>query len=788
MFRNYLKIAVRNLLRNRIFSVINICGLAIGMASALLILLWVQNELSMDRIYPKTDRTYLLCNRDKLFNGEMWAWDQTPKVLASVLKKDFSGVEDAVRFTSTSNLTSVGSKNLNSQGAFADSGFLSVFGFPLLHGDPAHSLAGPYNIVLTQSLAQRLFGKADPMGQTVRIDNDDNYTVTGVLRDLPTTTSFQFDYLLPWSFITRMGWDDQYWGNNSIYTYVLLKPAVTQGAFDKQVRNVTTRHSKETAEVFTQPMSRLHLYAKSENGLMVAGKVITVRLFSVIAAFILLIACINFMNMSTARSEKRAREVGIRKVVGAYRGSLIAQFIGESILLSGLAFIIALFLIQICLPAFNQLVGKQLAVPYDDMKFWLFALGFILFTGLLAGSYPAFYLSSFRPVSVLKGTFNRADALITPRKILVVLQFSFAIMLVICTLIIRRQIQYGLDRDAGYNRDHLVYAPTPGSAYDHYDGIKRDLLNSGAATAVTRSPAPITRHWSDSYGYTWKGSTKEDERKDFLGYAAQDDFTTTMGITLLQGRDIDINKYPTDSTALLLNESAVKAMHLDNPVGQIVAKQGEGTYHVVGVIKNFILESPFTSQVAPMMIAGPYHVYCEGLHFRLNPANSTAANLALAEKIFHRYNPSYPFEYSFTDEAYAKKFRDEQQIGKLSALFAGLTIFISCLGLFALAAYMAENRTKEIGVRKVLGASVTSITTLLTKDFIQLVMIAFLVAAPLAWVVMNKWLLTYSYRISIGWDIFALSGMLALLIAAATVSYQSIRAALANPVDSLRSQ
>ena len=405
---------------------------------------------------------------------------------------------------------------------------------------------------------------------------------------------------------------------------------------------------------------------------------------------------------------------------------------------------------------------------------------------MLAGSYPAFYLSSFRPVAVLKGSFREAHAALNPRKILVVLQFSFAIILIICTIIVQRQIRYGINRDAGYNRDQLVMVATDGEAASHFEAIKQELLSSGAAVAVTHSPASITRHWSDASGYYWPGSTKADLDVDFLSFATKSDFVKTLGITLFQGRDIDIDQYKSDSTAVLMNESAVRIMRMRNPIGQLVA-QGDGQpYHIVGVIKDFILESPFTKQIAPMMIFGPKWVDFNVAHIRLNPANSTAANLALAQKVFRKYNPSYPFEYSFVDEAYAKKFKDEQQTDKLSALFAALTVFISCLGLFALASYTAENRIREIGVRKVLGASVISITTLLTREFIQLVLIAFLIAAPVAWLVMNKWLLNYSYRIRIGWDVFALSGVLAVAIAAATVSYQSIRAAVANPVKSLR--
>jgi putative ABC transport system permease protein len=618
MFKSYLKIAVRNLLRNKGFSIVNIGGLAIGMTCTLLISLWIVRELSVDRLYPKTARLFLIHNRTKV-NGELWVSNQTPQIMAPVLRQEYPAIEDASRYMQVTFLTSVRETHLNTRGAFADSGFLSMFGFPLLFGDPASALNSPKGIVITQKLSTRLFGNTDAMGKTIRIDSATDFTVTGILKDLPATTSFDFDYLLPWSFIKRLGWEDQGWGDTYIYTYVLLKPGITQSSFDDQVRDITIRHSKlATTEAFTQPMSRLYLYSKPENGRLVADRILTVRLFAVIAVFILLIACINFMNLSTARSERRARAVGIRKVVGASKSILVAQFIGESMLIAWLAFPIALFLTQISLPAFNRLVGQELTLDYSNTRLWAFAIGFVIFTGLVAGSYPAFYLSSFRPIRVLKGTLLQPNEVVSPRKILVVLQFSFAIILIICTLIIKRQIQFGLDRDSGYDRDRLVYTRAEGDAPAHYAAIRQELIGSGAALAVTRSPAPITRHWNDGSGYSWPGSTEKDKDIDFLDFGADADFVKTTGVTLLRGRDLDINKYPTDSMAMLLNESAVTAMQLKDPIGQTV-RRGSLTFHVVGVVKDFILESPFAKNIAPMLITGPWRHY-DVIHFKLNPA------------------------------------------------------------------------------------------------------------------------------------------------------------------------
>ncbi|WP_257666729.1 ABC transporter permease [Parapedobacter tibetensis] len=794
MITNYLRTLLRNFAKNKAYSLINITGLSIGMAAAMLIIGWIQNELSMDRFHEKEDRIYVMHNHDSDPEGNRWAWNNTPKILAPTLKADYPEVEDAVRFNNITFLFTIGDKRLNSRGAFTDSGFFNLFNFPLVYGDETTALKDGHSIVLTEKFAKTLFGNAEAMGKTIRIDSNRNVTVTGILKDLPNNTLLAFDYLLPWDHMDRLGWNDTQWGNNSVRTYTLLKPGASQQAFDQKVRTITIDHTKDTknastTEVFTQPLSRYYLYGKSEDGKLVAGNITTVRLFMVLAAFILLIACINFMNLSTARSERRAKEVGIRKVVGVSKSLLITQFLVESVLLSAFSFLVALLIVQVSLSGFNQLVGKELFVPYGNLSFWLFALGFILITGVVAGSYPAFYLSSFNPVAVLKGTFKKQNALVAPRKILVTIQFTFAIILIIATIIVYHQIQYGLNRDSGYNRNNLVYLFYQGDMDKHYASVRHELLDNGSATSVSLSANPITQRWSDSWGFHWEGSTKADEKIDFVRLGTDADFTKTFGIELVEGRDIDVYKYPTDSMALLLNEAAVKAMRLKNPIGTRIKWIGATEYfHVVGVIKDFILESPFEQTINPMMVNGPAGYSPNILHVKLNPAHTTAENLARMEKIFKTYNPQYPFEYVFADENYAQKFKSAERSGKLAGLFALLTILISCLGLFGLAAYMAESRTKEIGVRKVLGASVWSVTHLLSKDFLKLVMLSFLIASPIAWYAMDKWLGTYTYRIDIEWSVFVLTGVLAAVIALLTVSWQAIKAAVANPVDSLRDE
>ncbi|HYK57213.1 MAG TPA: ABC transporter permease, partial [Flavisolibacter sp.] len=719
---------------------------------------------------------------------KLWAWNTTPKILGPTLKADYPEVEDVARINRCNFLFTVGDKRLNVQGYFTDSGFLNIFSFPLVQGNPNRALGENYHIVLTEKLAKKLFGNEDAMGKTIRIDSNANFTVSGVLKDLPNNTAFNFEYLLPWSYMKTIGWDDAYWGNNSIKSFVLLKPGVSQTAFDAKVKDVTIKHNKEdgaTTEVFTQLFEATWLYSKSENGQYVGGRIERVKIFSIIAAFILLIACINFMNLSTARSEKRAKEVGIRKVVGAQKVSLIAQFIGESIILAFLAGILAIIIVWFALPGFDKLVQKELFLDFGNPLLWFFALGFIVFTGFVAGSYPAFFLSSFQPVKVLKGTFKSHNATVSPRKVLVVLQFTFAIALIICTIIIEHQIKYAQDRDSGYAKDKLAYVPIEGDVDKHYDLIKHELLNRGAAIAVTKSMSPISTRYSDGWGWKWKGSTEADEKTDFIRMASEADFIKTMGVKLIAGRDIDIKNYPSDSTAMLLNETAVKAMRFQDPVGQLVQADNK-TWTIVGVVKDFIYESPY-DKINPLAVMGPASWFTT-VHFKLNPANTTENNLDIAKQVFKEYNSQYPFNYKFIDEDYAAKFGEEKRTGTLAALFAGLTIFISCLGLFGLAAYMAENRIKEIGVRKVLGASVANITTLLSKDFLKLVIISFLVAAPLAFWAMSKWLQSYTYRISIEWWVFALAGILSVLIAIVTVSYQAIRAALANPVKNLRTE
>ena len=784
MLKNFFKIAYRNLWRSKGFSAINIFGLAIGMAAAMLIFIWIQNELSYDRFHSNRATLYEAWNRE-VFDEKLSCWNTTPKILGPTLKQDYPDIENTARVNwPNSFLFSIGDKRIKASGNCVDPSFLSMFSFPLLKGNPGTALGDVYSIAITESFSRRLFGDQDPVGKIVKIDNRDNFTVKALMKDLPGNTKFSFDFLLPWSYLDKRGWSDSNWDNNSTETYVQLKTAASPESVNGKIRNITIKHldGKEKIEVFLHPIDKWHLYADFKDGKLSGGFIETVRMFGIIASFILIIACINFMNLSTARSEKRAKEVGLRKVVGAQKKSLVLQFLGESVLFAFLAGIIALILVQLSIGPFNNLTQKQLYIKYGSAWFWFLVLLFILVTGMLAGSYPAFYLSSFQPVKVLKGSFRAAHKSVNPRKILVVLQFCFAIILIICTLIVKHQIDYAQHRKIGYDRENLVFHMITGDIDKNFELIRTELLSSGTGVSVSKTSAPLTEGWSNTWGLGWEGKDIND-KTIFDRFCADRDIVRTAGFSLVEGRDLDVKEYPTDSMGCLLNESAVRKMGFKQPIGQIV-KDDSRDWHVVGVIKDFVLQSPY-AHMQPMIIEGAKGWF-NVMHIKLNASRSTYQNLQDAERIFKKYNPQYPFEYKFIDQEYALKFEDTQRTATLMGLFAGLTILISCLGLFGLAAYMAANRTKEIGVRKVLGASVMGIAALLSREFLALVMIALIIAVPVAWYAMFNWLKGYEYHITIEWWVFVAAGLLSLFIALITVSVQSVRAAMSNPVISLR--
>ncbi|MEO5909264.1 MAG: ABC transporter permease [Pelobium sp.] len=786
MIKNYFKIAWRNLLKNKGFTAINLSGLAIGMAAVILIGTWIQNELSFERFHANEKSLYKVYNRSQ-GPGEIYTWDITSGPLGNALAKDFPEVKHTARiYWSTDRLFSYGDKSIKAKGNDVDGSFLSMFSFPLLQGNYTHALDDVNSIVITEKLATNLFGNTDPMNKIIKIDNKDSYKITGVLKNLPSNTEFDFEYLVSLQVNENLYSNNNSWGNNTFYTYVQLQPNTSIDKFNLKIKDEILKYSPEAkTEIFLHPISKWHLYSRFENGVVAGGRIEMVNLVAIIGGLILLIACINFMNLSTAQSQKRANEVGIRKVVGARRAGLIGQFLCESILLSFIAGIIAMAMAALCLPFFNQLLEKSLVINFFNPLLWIGLGSFILLTGLLAGSYPAFMLSSFIPIKVLKGSLKHVTTGFNPRKVLVVIQFSVGIILVVSTMVISRQINFVQSRDTGYQLNQLLEVPIEGDIDKNFHLIKTELLNKGAITAISKTGFGVTQDASNGTGYKWEGMDKESENLSFSIYRTNGDFIKTMGLHLISGRDIDFNQFPSDSTSVMINETALRKTGIKDPVGKILMR-GEKPLTIVGVFKDFIIGSPY-KEVNPMVVLA-YQNYNYNTLLRLNENNSARKNLGMVEQVFKKYNSAYPFSYQFVDEEYAKKFKDEKQIASLSSLFAGLTIFISCLGLFGLAAYMAQNRSKEIGIRKVLGSSIGSIVQLLSKEFVVLVFIAILIAVPISWWAMSKWLRDYTYRIDIGWVSFVLAGLLAMMIAVLTVSYQAIKAALANPVKSLRTQ
>jgi len=785
MLKNYLKIAFRNLQKNKGFTAINIVGLAIGMAAAILIMLWVRSEFTYDRFYSKTDQIYAVGIKD-VWGGEIVKHFYTPKPMAAALKTDFPEINNVARVNKgTGFLLTRGEIKLSKeQGVFVDSTFLKIFDYKVLAGNPVEALKKPNQIVLTKSIADRLFGQKDPLNQTIKLDSTQISTVSAIIEDIPDNSFMKgTTYLVPWTLMEKIGYSDDYWGNNSIQTYIELDQNVNIDQFQKNIKGFLQKHTENKAENFIEPIADKWLYSNyTEMGKPTSGRIGMVRSFIAIACFILIIACINFMNLSTAQSEKRAKEVGVRKVVGANKGLLIYQFLIESILIACIAGILALLITMLALPYFGHLISRTLAMPYTDIPFWSVFIVFILFTGILSGSYPAFYLSSFIPVKVLKGKLLHAQRNFNPRKVLVIVQFCIAIILIVTTIAIQKQIKHAQNREIGYNKDKLINIIDQGKIGKNKLLIKNALISSGIASNVSRTSSPLTENWSNN-SMNWDGKPK-DNNTMFTRIGVDDNLVNTAGLKLIAGRDFDLTTFPTDSSAMIINESAAKVFNFDDPIGKTIVDGRD--WHIIGVIKDFVQESPF-NPVTPLVIQGAF-AGTTITNIRLNDHIETQDALARIEKIFKEYNPEYPFEYAFVDANYTKKFKDFNQLGKLSSLFALLTIFISCLGLYGLTAYMAETRTKEIGVRKVLGASIISITKMLSQEFLLMVLLSCLIAFPIAYYISDDMLSSYTYRIQITWDIFLIAGSGTFVLTLLTVSYQSIKAAMVNPVKSLKDE
>ncbi|MET7001525.1 ABC transporter permease [Chitinophaga defluvii] len=793
MFRNYLKIAIRGLLKNKRISFINIFGLSVGMAVTILIGLWIWDELSFNKYHENYPRIARVWQRFSM-KGETGAFPGLPIPVAAELRNKFPDDFKYVVIASSpgTNTISFQEKKFTQSGSFMEEDGPEMLTLKMLKGT-RNGLKDPSSIMLSATLAKSLFGDTDPLNKIVKLDNRLNVKVTGVYEDLPRNTYFnELTFVAPWKLYTT-SWDwihaalDR-WDVNVTSVFVQLAP---QADFDKVSQKIGEILEKKnpsppggTTSIFLHPMSRWHLYAEFKNGVSVGGQIQYVRLFGIIGFFVLLLACINFMNLSTARSEKRAKEVGIRKAVGSVRGQLISQFLSESILVSLFSFWLSLVIVQLLLPWFNQVADKDISVLWRNPWFWTAGIGFSLFTGLLAGSYPALYLSAFQPVKVLKGTFRAGRFAALPRKVLVVVQFSVSVLLITGTIIVFKQIQYAKNRPVGYTREGLIAVRmTTPDIYNNYQAARTALLETGMVGEVSESQGPVTDIWSSNGGFEWEGKMPG-EPAFFATIGITFEHGKTVGWQFVDGRDFSRN-FATDSAGVVLNESAVKYMKLENPVGKIIRWDGVG-YKVLGVIKDMIMASPYE----PIPQSFFYILKERGnfINVRIKPDVNIRDALTKISAIFQQYNPAAPFEYSFADEEYAKKFNYEVGIGKLSTFFATLAILISCLGLFGLASFVAEQRTKEIGIRKVLGASAFNLWRMLSKDFVLLVLLSCCIAIPFAWYFLHDWLQRYAYHTEITWWIFAIVAGGVLLIALLTVSYQATRAALANPVKSLRSE
>ncbi|MGN6213255.1 ABC transporter permease [Parafilimonas sp.] len=792
MFSNYLKTAWRNIIRSKGFSVINIMGLALGLACSLMIMLWVNDEKNVDAFHKNGKYLYQVYERS-YFDGKVDAGYPTQGLLAEELKRTVPEVQYASGFEyvaapGSSSTFEAGEKIKKSTGMFAGEDFFKMFSYTLLQGNATTALTEPNSIAVSKNMAEYFFGNAsNAINKIIRFDNKEDLKITAVFDDVPARSSQQFDFLRTWGdFVKQNDWVHN-WGNTSPQTFIQLKPGADAAKVQVKIKdfiyNYREKDKSFIMELALQPFTEKYLHSNFKDGYLDGGRIEYVNLFSLIAVFVLLIACINFMNLATARSAKRAKEVGVRKVVGALRSTLIAQFVGEAIMLTFISVIIALILTALSLPAFNQLTGKQLSLPFYQSSFWFIILCLMVITGFVAGSYPALFLSSLKPVRVLKGSLKFNWSATFFRKALVVFQFAMSVFLVIAMIIVYKQLNYIQTKNLGYDRDNLVYIPIEGDLIKNYDLFKQNALSNTAIVNVSKmrnSPTAISHHIT---GMSWPGKDPNltvSFADGVVGY----DFVKTMNLQMQAGRDFS-KDYGTDSVAYLLNETAVHKIGLKDIVGKTIS-WGNHEGKVIGVMKDFHFNS-LHENIEPLIMRLDENWSWGTILVRIK-AGKTKEAIAQLQQLYKQLNPAFPFTYQFSDLEYAKLYESEAVVSKLANIFAFLVIFISCLGLFGLATFTAEQRTKEIGVRKVLGASSSSIVKLLSLNFLKPVVLAFLLAFPAAWWAMSRWLQDYAYKININWWMFAVAGLLTISIALITVSYQSIKAALINPVKSLRTE
>ncbi|SEM63237.1 ABC-type antimicrobial peptide transport system, permease component [Chitinophaga rupis] len=791
MLRNHFKIAVRNLIRNKAHSFINITGLSAGMAITMLIGLWIWDELSFDK-YHQHYNTIAQVMQSQTINDEVRSQVQVPIPLGEELRMTYGSEFKRVVMSSMpeSHILAAGENKFVRTGNYMEAGAPDLFALKMLKGS-GNGLNDPASILLSQSTATLLFGNTNPINKTLKFDDEQSLTVTGVYEDLPRNTTLNnLLFIAPWKLMPKLEKNLQNWGNNGWQIYVQMADNVDVDKASLKIRDA--KSNKDNSEerfkpvIFLHPMSRWHLYSEFKNGVNTGGRIQYVWLFGIIGVFVLLLACINFMNLSTARSEKRAKEVGIRKAIGSLRTQLIYQFFSESLLVAFISFIFSLLLVFLLLPFFNEVAGKKLSILWVNPVFWITGIGFSLLSGIIAGSYPALYLSAFQPVKVLKGTFKAGRLAAVPRRVLVVLQFAVSVILIIGTIVVFRQIQFARSRPVGYSRDGLINIKnlTP-DIYQHFAAFREDLIRTGAVTEAAESSTPVTESNNEQSNFDWQGREANGNNQGFATVGVSKEYGKTIGWHFVDGRDYQTGPEGADALAFVVNESAAKLMGFKNPVGETVRWMGY-TFHIIGVTKDMVMQSPFDPALPTIFYMAPWKVNV--LNIRINPAANAADALKKIEQVYKQYNPGQPFEYKFASDEYARKFDVEERVGKLTTFFSILAIFISCLGLFGMASFMAEQRTKEIGIRKVLGASVLNVWGLLSREFVMLVLAALLIATPLAYYFMHIWLQRYQYRADLSWWIFFAAAAGALLITILTVSYQSIKAALMDPVRSLKTE
>ena len=788
MLKNYFKTTFRNLWKTKGYSLLNMGGLAIGIACAALIFLWVEDELTFNQYFSNRDNLYKVKDR-QTYNGTTFTFDATPALLAQGMKSEIPGIKNTTR-SSWSNriLFSFNGKEIYEEGVYVDSSFFSMFHLDFIKGDPAHAFDQIYSVVVTEKMAMKFFESTDVVGKTLTINNKKSYVVTGVIKDLPKNVSLRFDWLSSFKIFEGENTWLKEWGNNGVTTYAETEANADISNINKKLYGyVGTKSQGATAKMSIYPMSRWRLYDRyDDNGKEIQGSMRYVQLFSLIAWIILIIACINFMNLATARSEKRAKEVGVRKVLGVSRTNLITQFIGESLIMSFISTFLAIGLIYLLLPAFNMLVHKELTVSVFNPFHFGAMITISLICGLIAGSYPAFYLSSFNPIGVLKGLKQKSNSGVDfIRKGLVVLQFVISVTFIICTIIIYQQIQHIKDRSLGYNKEGLVYLNVTGNMKTNFGVIKNDLQQTGVVKNAALSNQMVLQISSNSGNFSWEG---KDAGKEVLitVEAVTPGYISTMDMQIKEGHDF----YPdmkANTGNVIINEALAKIVNNKNIIGSVISR-GDGTKNtVVGVVKDFIYNDMYSTG-APLILFCDTSSWTNYMTLRLTDQANLSTTLAQIENVIKKDNPGYPVEYKFVDDTFSKIFTTETLIGKLAGIFALLAIAISCMGLFGLSAYTAEKRTKEIGIRKVLGSSILGLVGLLSKDFIKLVAISCLIAFPIAWWTMKNGLEEYAYRIDISWMVFVAAGILALTIAMITVSFQAIKAAISNPVKSIRTE